>query len=138
MTTLDTAGFAELWGIDAGIINDATKSLIQRYDFSYREIVGEERDKLILEVLKRIDRDQQVIGAEERKEVWHKGWDANLQEFLLRRRIHDRNITVSRERELVGFRCRTLSHAVFSYYRNPLLAVHLVRPAAAYLVRWRP
>ena len=82
MTTLDTAGFAELFGIDAGSIKDATKSLIQRHDFSYREIVGDERDKLILEVLKRIDRDQQVIGAEERKEVWHKGWDANLQEFL--------------------------------------------------------
>src|SRR5258706_16089169 len=82
MTTLDTAGFAELLGIDAGSIEDATKSLIQRHDFSYREIVGDERDKLILEVLKRIDRDQQVIGAEERKEVWHKGWDANLQEFL--------------------------------------------------------
>jgi glycosyltransferase involved in cell wall biosynthesis len=63
---------------------------------------------------------------------------ANLQEFLLRRRIHDRNITVSRERELVGFRCRTLAHAVFTYYRNPWLAIHLVRPAAAYLARWRP
>jgi len=61
---------------------------------------------------------------------------ANIQEFLLRRRIHDRNITVARQRELVGYRCRTLAHAVFRYYRNPLLAVHLVRPAAAYLSRW--
>jgi hypothetical protein len=82
MATLDTAGFAELFGIDAGSIKNATRSLIQRHDFSYREIVGDERDKLILDVLKRIDGDQQVIGAEERKEVWYKGWDANLQEFL--------------------------------------------------------
>lgn len=82
MATLDTAGFAELFGIDAREIKDNTKSLIQRYDFSYREIVGDERDKLILDVLKRIDRDQQIIGAGERKEVWFKGWDANLQEFL--------------------------------------------------------
>lgn len=82
MATLDIAGFAELFGIDAGNIRDTTKSLIRRHDFSYREIVGDERDKLILDVLKRTDRDQQVIGAEERKEVWHKGWDANLQEFL--------------------------------------------------------
>lgn len=63
---------------------------------------------------------------------------ANLQEYLLRRRIHDRNITVARERELVGYRFRTLAHAVFRYRRNPLLAVHLARPAAAYLYRWRP
>lgn len=82
MATLDTAGFAELFGIDAGNIRDTTRSLIQRHDFSYREIVGDERDKLILDVLKRIDRDQQVIGAEERKVVWYKGWDANLKEFL--------------------------------------------------------
>ena len=60
---------------------------------------------------------------------------ANLDAFLLRRRIHDRNITVARQREMVGYRCRTLAHAVFHYYRNPLLAVHLVRPAAAYLYR---
>lgn len=82
MATLDTAGFAELFGIDASNIKNATRSLIQRHDFSYREIVGDERDKLILDILKRIERDQQVIGAEDRKEVWYKGWDANLQEFL--------------------------------------------------------
>jgi SAM-dependent methyltransferase len=82
MATLDTAGFAELFGIDAGNVRNSTRSLIQRHDFSYREIVGDERDELILEVLKRIERDQQVIGAEERKKVWYKGWDANLQEFL--------------------------------------------------------
>jgi hypothetical protein len=82
MATLDTAGFAELFGVDASDIADITRSLIQRHDFSYREIVGDERDKLILDVLKRIERDQQVIGAEERKDVWYQGWDANLREFL--------------------------------------------------------
>lgn len=61
---------------------------------------------------------------------------ANIQESLLRRRIHDMNITVARERELVGYRFRTIAHAVFHYYRNPLLVLHLVRPAAAYLYRW--
>ena len=63
---------------------------------------------------------------------------ANLQEYLLRRRIHEQAITVARERELVGYRFRTLAHAVLRYYRNPLLTVHLARPAAAYLYRWRP
>jgi SAM-dependent methyltransferase len=82
MATLDTAGFAELFGTAASDIKDATRSLIHSHDFSYREIVGDERDKLILDILKRIERDQQVIGAEERREVWHKGWEANLQEFL--------------------------------------------------------
>src|SRR5260370_1849182 len=82
MAMLDTASFAELFGTDAKNIKKATSSLIQRHDFSYREIVGDERDKLILDILKRIERDQQIIGAEERKEVWYKGSHANLQQFL--------------------------------------------------------
>src|SRR5688500_8650569 len=82
MPTLDVAGFAELFGVDETHITGITKSVIENHDFSYRQIVGDEREKLILEILKRIDRDEQVIGADERKEVWYKGWDANRQDFL--------------------------------------------------------
>jgi len=58
---------------------------------------------------------------------------ANLQEFLLQRRIHESNITVTRKTELIRFRIRTLLNAVFHYYRKPAYAVYLVRPMAAYL-----
>jgi GT2 family glycosyltransferase len=60
---------------------------------------------------------------------------ANLPDVLLRRRIHEGNITSRLETELTGYRIRTLAHAIVSYYRNPLYAIYLLRPALAYGVR---
>jgi glycosyltransferase involved in cell wall biosynthesis len=60
---------------------------------------------------------------------------ANLPDTLLRRRIHRESITSKREIELTAYRIRTLAHAVFSYYRNPLYAVYLVRPVLAFAAR---
>lgn len=58
------------------------KRLIQDSDFRYRIIAGHERDKVILDVLKKIDTDKQVIGAPERRDIWQKGWSENLQDFI--------------------------------------------------------
>ncbi len=63
---------------------------------------------------------------------------ANLAEFLLRRRVHPAAITQARQRQVARDRFLTLAHAVCCYYRNPLLAGHLLRPAAAYLYRCWP
>jgi hypothetical protein len=82
MGVLDTHAISELFGTDAARITGETKALIENSDLSYREIVGEERDRLILGVLKRIDLDQQVIGADSRKDVWYNGWDNTHQDFL--------------------------------------------------------
>lgn len=60
---------------------------------------------------------------------------ANLKEHLLKRRIHNSNITVAKELELVRYRMKTLSHAAFCYYRRPDYAFYLLRPAFAYLYR---
>lgn len=60
---------------------------------------------------------------------------ANLPDFLLKRRVHTRSITGSRETELTGFRIRALLHAILHYYKNPFLMVYLVRPLSAYLYR---
>lgn len=60
---------------------------------------------------------------------------ANVPRFLLLRRIHETSITVAHERRLVGGRFKTIAHAVFAYYHRPVLAVHLARPAAAYVYR---
>jgi glycosyltransferase involved in cell wall biosynthesis len=57
---------------------------------------------------------------------------ANLETVQLRRRIHDANMTVKNKTEMTWFRYRTLSHAVYHYYRNPFLAVYLLRPLAAW------
>jgi hypothetical protein len=46
-----------------------------------REIVGEERDSLILHVLERIEADTQRIAAPERTAAWERGWLEQLQRF---------------------------------------------------------
>lgn len=43
-----------------------------------RLIEGQERDKLILDILKRISSDTQVIASPERTSVWEKGWNEQL------------------------------------------------------------
>jgi glycosyltransferase involved in cell wall biosynthesis len=59
----------------------------------------------------------------------------NLPEVMVLRRVHGTSISVRRERRLVRNRLFTLVHAITHYYRDPRLAVHLVRPALAFLAR---
>ena len=46
-----------------------------------KKIEGAERDALILQILKRIDADTQVVGAPERAEAWERGWSEARQKF---------------------------------------------------------
>jgi hypothetical protein len=45
------------------------------------KIEGTERDALILQILKRIDADTQVVGAPERINAWERGWSEARQKF---------------------------------------------------------
>jgi len=59
----------------------------------------------------------------------------NMSDKLLRRRIHQSNITVLKEVELVKYRLQTLFHAILYYYKNPLLMLYIVRPMIAYFYK---
>lgn len=74
--------FARLFGTTIDDIPDECKELIAKTDFRYRILQGNERDKVILNVLKKIESDQQIIGAPERQDAWQRGWAENLQEFI--------------------------------------------------------
>lgn len=78
--TLDD--FARSFGINIEDIPDDCRKLIAKTDFRYKILVGEERDKVLLDVLRKIEFDQQIIGAEERQGIWAKGWDENLEDFI--------------------------------------------------------
>lgn len=58
-------------------------------DFTYSHLSSEERDATILEILNKLYTDQQVIGAPERTDVWHKGWKENLDGFLENKNIDE-------------------------------------------------
>ncbi len=74
--------FARSFGVKIEDIPAECKDLITKTDFKYEILGGEERDKVLLEVLKKIESDQQVIGAKERQAVWEEGWMENLQNFI--------------------------------------------------------
>ena len=78
---LSVEDFAALFGITAGELSQDCRSLINSHDFRYRILEGEERDQILLDVLKRIEADTQEIGAPQRKGVFEKGWSENYQAF---------------------------------------------------------
>ncbi len=82
MKTINIEDFARSFGTTEKKISISCRQFISETNFRYRDIKGEELESLILRILTRIDEDVQVIGAEERHEVWDKGWQENLDEFL--------------------------------------------------------
>lgn len=46
-----------------------------------RKLEGTERDAMILEIIRRIEGDEQVIGAPERTAIWERGWHDALLKF---------------------------------------------------------
>jgi cyclopropane fatty-acyl-phospholipid synthase-like methyltransferase len=80
--TVTPADFARLFGTTAADITECCGELIAGCNFRYRRLTGAERDNVILNVLKKIDSDSQVIGAPERQAAWESGWEENLQDFI--------------------------------------------------------
>ncbi len=74
--------FARLFGTTIDDFPEDCRELITKTDFRYEALVGEERDKVLLDVLKKIGSDQLAVAGKERKSVWEKGWSENLQNFL--------------------------------------------------------
>ena len=74
--------FARSFDIDAKDIPDECKEFIAKTDFKYRIIEGKERDEVILDSLKKLETDEQKIGAPERQNIWEKGWSENLEDFI--------------------------------------------------------
>jgi len=74
--------FIESFGAEENSMPQECIDLIARKDFSYEVLEGSKRDEVMLEVLKKLESDSQVIGAKERQEAWNNGWNENLQDFI--------------------------------------------------------
>ena len=77
---LDAESFARAFGVDR--LPATCAELIAACDFRHRPLHGAERDAVILEVIKRIERDKQVIAAPERRDVWERGWREALNDYV--------------------------------------------------------
>ena len=74
--------FARLFGTTIDDIPDDCRGLIAETDFRYRKLSGDDREKVLLDVLKKIDSGQLTVAGPEKKVIWEKGWSENLQNFL--------------------------------------------------------
>ena len=82
MPKITLENFADSFGTSVADIREKCLDLISKSSFDYSIIDGIKRDELILNILKRIDLDQQKIASTGRQEVWDKGWQENLEEFI--------------------------------------------------------
>lgn len=82
LSDLTSKDFAELFGATEGEMMAYCGDLIASFDFRYRKLEGEERDQLILKVLKHIDSKELNSAGQQRHLDWEKGWNENLQEFI--------------------------------------------------------
>jgi transketolase len=74
--------FATSFGTTPEEIPEECQELICKYNFSYTLLEGEAQERVLMEVINKIDSDQQLIAAPERESVWNRGWSENLKEFI--------------------------------------------------------
>jgi hypothetical protein len=79
---LTSRDLAELFGTTEEDIELYCEDQIAGTDFCYRKLENEERDQLILKVLKHIYSEDVAAAGRERRNDWEKGWNENLQEFI--------------------------------------------------------
>ncbi|MGA2298664.1 MAG: hypothetical protein ABSG15_14045 [FCB group bacterium] len=82
MKSLTSKDFAGLFGTTEEEINIFCGDLIKKYEFKYRELSLEERDALILKIIKAIYSENLKQAGENRKNDWETGWSENLNDFI--------------------------------------------------------
>jgi hypothetical protein len=79
--TLNVETLAESFGTPPDDFPEECIQMLESMDKNYNIITGDDREKLIIEILERIGQDTQVIGAPERTDRWFEGWKENLDDF---------------------------------------------------------
>ena len=73
--------FAKSFGVPTKNFSVDLTNLIDGLALEIAPIVGESRDRLIIQVIERIKSDKQVIAGDGRTEAWTSGWAENLEAF---------------------------------------------------------
>lgn len=79
---LGVAELAELFGGDLEQVSRWCAPFIEAFDFRYSELIGAERDAMILEAVQRLEPNAVSVVGKDRKPDWEAGWSENLAEFL--------------------------------------------------------
>jgi len=79
--TLKKEDFANLFGIKENELPSGCVDMIKSFNFNYSVIEGSQRDKLLLNIFKRIDAGEFSLAGKEGLGRWEKGWGENLEEL---------------------------------------------------------
>ncbi len=74
--------FVLLFGTSVDDISEDCRELIAKRDWRYKILAGDERDRVLLNILKKIDSGQLSVAGRKKKPLWEKGWSENFQNFL--------------------------------------------------------
>lgn len=78
---LGSKEFAALFGIGVEELDECSVELIESLDFRYRKLSRNERDQIVLQIIKELYCEEITVSGEDRKQDWEKGWRENLQAF---------------------------------------------------------
>lgn len=78
---LDIKEFSDMTGVDESEFSEAVRKEIALADLKYKILSGQDRDMIILDILKRIDSGQLKSSGSHRKPDWESGWAENLKRF---------------------------------------------------------
>ncbi len=82
LQNLGLSEFASLFGCSVNELPQDCAKWIQSHNFRYYVTEGVERDRILLDVLKKVDSNVLTIAGQERQSAWEKGWGENLEAFL--------------------------------------------------------
>ena len=82
MKSIEIEDFAKSFGVTVNDLSQVTLKEINKHNFSYKQVAGEALEKLMLQILKKIELDNQVISEKKRAEVWENGWNESLNQYL--------------------------------------------------------
>ena len=70
MKNIEIENFAKSFGVNVSDLSQVTLNEIGKHNFNYKQITGEALEKLILQILKKIESDNQIIGDKKRTAAW--------------------------------------------------------------------
>ena len=85
MTCLTARDFTEVFGVP---MNSLCSEIIETKNFRYRNVLGRERDSVILDVLNTPPSNLCAVG-QQRRDEWENGWRENLNAFAVSHKYED-------------------------------------------------
>ncbi|MGP8321255.1 MAG: hypothetical protein ACT6FE_02880 [Methanosarcinaceae archaeon] len=79
---IDLQDFSKLFGVPKDDFDEQTKRIISKTNFKFKKLSHIERDRVLLEIIKRIDSSKLLRAGKEGKDRWEKGWSENLRNFI--------------------------------------------------------